>query len=90
MALTVVGYAQPQRFYHHPDGLNKLYATLGDAAGMDLAGKLVAFQPYAADTFTARVWWTTSMLLLLIATAYWINTHEQPPEQARETTRTTD
>ncbi|CAN5514821.1 hypothetical protein BH24CHL1_BH24CHL1_07130 [soil metagenome] len=88
MALTVVGYAQPQRFYHHPDSLNKLYATLGDAAGMDLAGKLIAFQPYAADTFTTRLWWTTSMLLLLIATTYWINTHQQPPKQAREATRT--
>lgn len=88
MALTLVGYAQPQRFYHHPDGLNKLYATLADAVGLELAGKLVAFQPYAVDTFTARLWWTTGMLLLLLATTYWINTHERASESARSATRT--
>ena len=89
MALTLVGYVQPQRFYHQPDGLNKLYATLDDAIGTDIAGKLVAFQPYAVDTFTARLWWATSMLLLLLATTYWINTHEQASEHARGATRTT-
>jgi hypothetical protein len=89
MALTVVGYVRPQRFYHQPDGLNKLYGTLDDAVGMDIAGKLIAFQPYAVDTFLARLWWTTGMLLLLLATVFWVNTHEQAFEHARGATRRT-
>lgn len=77
MTLTLVGYIQPQRFYHHPDGLNKLYAAVDEKIGTDLAGRLITFQPYAVDAFTSRLWWTTSMLLLLLATIYWVSAHKR-------------
>lgn len=45
--LTLIGLRNPQRLYHHPDGVNNLVSRLGDWVGIDLAGRLVAFQPYA-------------------------------------------
>jgi hypothetical protein len=45
--LAVIGYLDPQRFYHHPDGVNKLYLTLEDWLGTTLARQLVPFQPFA-------------------------------------------
>jgi hypothetical protein len=65
MALTLVGYADPQRFYHHPDGVNKLVTRLGELLGLDLARGLVAFQPYATAPFTARLWISLCALALL-------------------------
>ena len=55
MALTLVGYANPQRFYHQPDGRNNLVAWVGNVANIDLAGRLVAFQPYAVAPRDERV-----------------------------------
>lgn len=52
--LSAIGYLDPQRFYHHPDGVNKLYQAIGQWLGIDLAGRLVPFQPYAIAPFTAR------------------------------------
>lgn len=56
MVLTLIGYADPQRFYHHPDGVNKLVLRLGELVGVDLARALVAFQPYSLAPFPARLW----------------------------------
>jgi hypothetical protein len=46
MSLTLIGLRNPQRFYHHPDGVNTLVTHLGNAFNVDLADRLVAFQPY--------------------------------------------
>jgi len=53
--LSVVGYLDPQRFYHHPDGVNKLYRTLDSWLGTQLAERLVPFQPYAAAPAEERL-----------------------------------
>jgi hypothetical protein len=65
LALTLLGLADPQRFYHHPDGWNQLVARLGDLAQIDLAGGLVAFQPFAVAPRLDRV----AAVLLLAAAA---------------------
>ncbi len=53
--LTMVGYLDPQRFYHHPDGVNKLYRTVDDWLGTHLAAWLVAFQPFAQAPASVRL-----------------------------------
>lgn len=53
--LSGIGYLDPQRFYHHPDGINKLYATFDSWFGTELRAVLVPFQPYAAAPVVERV-----------------------------------
>lgn len=70
--LSVVGYLDPQRFYHHPDGVNKLYRTLDSWLGTQLAERLVPFQPYAAAPPEERLraaLLTVIALLALVALA---------------------
>lgn len=62
--LTLVGLADPQRLYHHPDGWNRLAARAGELLHVDVAAHLVAFQPYAVAPRHERV---TAVLLLLAA-----------------------
>jgi len=66
MVITLVGYLNPQRFYHHPNGVNNLYRRLGDLIGVDLETALVAFQPYAQSSFSARFWISLFTLSLLV------------------------
>ncbi|MBX6753648.1 MAG: hypothetical protein IRY86_05430 [Thermorudis peleae] len=54
-ALTVVGYLDPQRFYHHPDGANKLVKALTTSFGHDLSGWLVAYQFYHPSPVPLRL-----------------------------------
>jgi len=54
MMLTLVGVANPQRFYHHPDGANHLFAWVDDRIGTQIAEHLVAFQPLAQDSLNQR------------------------------------
>jgi hypothetical protein len=53
--LTVVGLQDPQRFYHQPNGANNLVRRLDATLGTDLAGPLVAFQPFALAPRHERV-----------------------------------
>jgi VIT1/CCC1 family predicted Fe2+/Mn2+ transporter len=73
MALTLIGYQDPQRFYHHPDGVNKLVQRLGELFGVDLARALVAFQPYSLAAFPARLWISLFALTLTIAVTALLN-----------------
>ncbi|CAN5723954.1 hypothetical protein BH23CHL2_BH23CHL2_19140 [soil metagenome] len=66
MLLTVVGYQDPQRFYHHPDGVNNLIVQLGDQFRVDLQQFLVAFQPYSISPLPARFWISTIFVACLI------------------------
>ena len=54
MALTIVGIRNPQRFYHHPDGVNNLVTRLGNVLHIDIAERLVAFQPLAQSPRNER------------------------------------
>jgi hypothetical protein len=54
-ALTIVGFASPQRFYHHPNGHNNLIATIGSWLRIDLASHLVSFQPFAESPVHERI-----------------------------------
>ncbi|MFW6074199.1 MAG: hypothetical protein ACOC9Y_01295 [Chloroflexota bacterium] len=63
LILTLLGYVAPQRFYHHPDGRNKLVAALDSHLGTDIIGVLVAFQPYAVAPLHERIW----ISILLVA-----------------------
>lgn len=63
--LTTIGYLDPQRFYHHPDGVNKLYRTLDGWLGTPLAEWLVPFQPFAQAPASLRLVASGSTLLLL-------------------------
>ena len=65
--LTLIGVANPQRFYHQPDGLNHLVDRLGEILHIDLASRLVAFQPYAIGTRADRL-----LAGLVLALACWI------------------
>lgn len=85
MTLTLVGYIQPQRFYHHPDGVNKLYAALSDSLRLDITSRLPIFQHFAADPFMTRLVWATGMLLLLVAVTAWINVQYRSGVEARGT-----
>ncbi|MCX2727759.1 hypothetical protein OO015_09700 [Thermomicrobium sp. 4228-Ro] len=53
--LTTIGYLDPQRFYHHPDGVNKLYRTLDSWLGTAFAEWLVPFQPFAQAPASVRL-----------------------------------
>ena len=53
--LTAIGYLDPQRFYHHPDGVNKLVGVVSGRLGVDLGRWLVPFQPYAQAPLDERV-----------------------------------
>jgi len=74
-ALSIIGFADPQRFYHQPDGVNNLIARAGDLLHVDVAGHLVSFQPYAlsprADRVMAGLWlflaiWMVSALVYVL------------------------
>lgn len=65
-ALTAVGFANPQRFYHQPNGVNNLIGRVGETVHVDVAGRLVAFQPYALAPWPERV-----MAGLLLILAMW-------------------
>lgn len=65
MLLTVVGYQDPQCFYHHPDGVNNLVVTLGEQFNFNLQRVLVAFQPYSIAPVSARFWISIALLLLV-------------------------
>lgn len=65
--MTTVGIVDPQRLYHHPDGVNKLVATLDSYVGTDLAGTLVAYQPFAVAPLADRV-----IAGLLFALGVWV------------------
>lgn len=65
--LTLIGLVDPQRFYHQPNGVNNLVSRLGEVVNMDLAGRLVAFQPYALAPREDRV-----MAGLLLLLAIWV------------------
>ena len=68
-ALTIVGFADPQRFYHQPNGWNNLWARLDMATGLNVAERLIAFQPFALapsyDRATAALVLTAIMLVVL-------------------------
>lgn len=67
----VAGLTHPQRLYHHPDGLNRLWSTVGDRFGIPFERTLVAFQPYAVDSVGAR--WAASIVgALLVVAAWWV------------------
>lgn len=68
MLLTLIGYGDPQRFYHHPNGLNNLYTRLGELLRIDLAAWLVAFQPFTPGPVAARLWISLFTLLALLLT----------------------
>jgi hypothetical protein len=73
MLLTIVGYRDPQRFYHHPDGVNQLVTTLGNQFHVDVQRFLVAFQFYTAAPFAARFWIGTATIVTLVLAARWIS-----------------
>ncbi len=66
---TIVGYQDPQRFYHHPDGVNNLIVTLGDQLHLNAQRVLVAFQPYSIAPASARVWISVALLVTLAVVA---------------------
>jgi hypothetical protein len=69
LSLWLIGLANPQRFYHHPDGWNHLIARIGELVRIDLAGRLVAFQPLAVASLRDRV-----AAVLVLATAAFVLT----------------
>jgi hypothetical protein len=73
LLLTVVGYQDPQRFYHHPDGRNNLIIQSGERFGIDLQRFLVAFQPYSTAPLPARFWISIALIAALILLTRWIS-----------------
>ena len=70
---TLVGYQDPQRFYHHPDGRNNLVIKLGEQFNVDLQRLLVAFQPYSTAPLPARFWISVALVAVLVIATYWIS-----------------
>lgn len=72
MVLTVIGFANPQRWYHHPDGINKLYADIGDRLGFDFAGRLIPYQFYSPATQAERIALAVLAGLAIVLLSAWI------------------
>jgi hypothetical protein len=66
MLLTLIGAADPQRFYHHPNGNNHLYAVVDSKTGTHLADRLVAFQPLAQSSFAQRSAAAIALIVVLL------------------------
>ena len=54
MVLTLVGVANPQRFYHHPNGINNIFRVMDNWFGTQTANWLVAYQPIAQSSLYQR------------------------------------
>ena len=72
MILTVIGYQDPQRFYHHPDGVNNLMTRAGELIDVNLAGSLVAFQPFSEAPFSSRLWISLFAITVALVASYLI------------------
>lgn len=86
MLLTLIGYADPQRFYHHPDGVNKLVGELHRATHLGFDRLLVPFQPYSPGTLAERFWISLCALAGLFLLAWAIGS--VPNGLRRRITRT--
>lgn len=64
LVLTTIGFADPQRFYHQPNGINRLTTAVDERIGSSITGHLVAFQPYAIAPRNERI--GASLLLLAL------------------------
>ena len=69
MLFTVVGYQNPQRFYHHPDGINNLVVQFGEQFDINLQRFLVAFQPFSISPLPARFWMSIALVTAVIVVA---------------------
>lgn len=65
LLLTSIGFTDPQRFYHQPNGINRLTTIIDERLGSDLTGHLVAFQPYAVSPVNERIGVSLFLLALL-------------------------
>lgn len=65
-ALSLIGYRNPQRFYHHPDGVNNLVSRLDELLHVNVAQRLIVFQPYAVSQRNEREAAAYLVLALLI------------------------
>lgn len=73
MALTIIGYVTPKRFYHHPDGINNLYSRIDEFAGTALSDLLVPFQPYVQAPAAERFWISIAAFLAFLLAVILIN-----------------
>lgn len=67
MVLMLLGIANPQRFYHQPNGANNLYSAIDERLGTNLAERLVAFQPLAIAPVDERTAAAIAFVALLVA-----------------------
>jgi hypothetical protein len=81
MLLTLIGAADPQRFYHHPNGDNHLVGVVDSRIGTDLADRLVAFQPLAQSSLAQR---SVAAIVLIVVLVIVVGAIES---SARKTTR---
>jgi hypothetical protein len=88
MVLTLIGYQDPQRFYHHPDGVNNLYQRLGELLHLPIQRVLVPFQPYGLAPLNGRFWLSVAALLLLSVATWAISRPEISAEIASIRRRT--
>ena len=86
MALTLVGLANPQRFYHQPNGLNNLYARVDEALSTNVAERLVAFQPLAQSPLNQRIGVSAALLVLLAIAILGlvVSQRNAPPSRERQ------
>lgn len=73
MVLTIIGYVNPQRFFHQPDGFNKLVGRVDEALSTGISDLLVSFQPYAKESFTERATISLALVLSLVALTIVLN-----------------
>jgi hypothetical protein len=71
--LAVIGFLNPQRLYHHPSGVNNLYAYLGERLGTDIDSWQVPYQFYSAAPGPDRILLGLISVALVIALGFWIN-----------------
>ena len=72
LLLTIIGFANPQRFYHHPNGLNNLYSWLDERTGTNLSDRLVAYQFYAPDGEAQRIGLPITALVVMLLLSWWV------------------
>jgi hypothetical protein len=73
VVLATAGYLNPQRFYHHPNGVNNLFAYLSERVGVDLGGWLVPYQFYSAAPRIERIVFALLAATLVSALGFWIS-----------------
>ena len=70
--LATAGFLNPQRFYHHPNGVNNLYTYLSERSGFEIGGWLVPYQFYSVAPRSDRILLGLIFATIIVSLGFWI------------------